>query len=90
MNTLDQLSRMAADYLADWDDQYKGPLRNYWGERTVLELQYAARIAAGTGQAGEDLVNQAIAAAWADFTAEGSLTRPGSSRCCASVMPTST
>ncbi|MEA4888022.1 MAG: glycoside hydrolase family 38 C-terminal domain-containing protein [Clostridiaceae bacterium] len=74
MIDLNRLNRMADEYLTEWNEQYAKPLRNYWGQRTVLQLRYAMQMAA-CGMAREEDIAAALAAAWADFQNQGAITR---------------
>ncbi len=74
MIDLNRLNRMSDEYLTEWNEQYAKPQRNYWGQRTVLQLRYAVQLAA-CGMAREDDIAAALTAAWTDFQNQGAITR---------------
>ena len=75
MLDLNRLNRLATEYLAGWSEQYAKPRRNGWGRRTVLQLQYAQKLSECAGGRHDDLIADALAAAWADFQDQGAVTR---------------
>ena len=75
MLDLHTLERLAKEYLASWNEQYSHPLRNYWGQRTVLQLQFAVKLSAVREHMHDRLIEEAIASAWSDFRENGAVTR---------------
>ena len=70
-----KLDRMAQVFLTDWQAQYQGPLRDYWGQRTVLQLQFAVRLAEHGQPEFEPLVVRAIDEIHTAFLRDGTISR---------------